>query len=64
MALGKTLRRMLLWIAALMASPAMIVGCAGIRPYEHRNHREEGMEKGLFTGSKGELVIIRETDEE
>jgi hypothetical protein len=38
-------------------------------PYEPRNNREEGPEKGLFTGSDGEFVILRkgekpETDSE
>jgi hypothetical protein len=38
-------------------------GCAGIKPYEPRDHREEGPEKGLFTGSEGEFVIFRKADE-
>jgi hypothetical protein len=36
---------------------------AGIEPYEPRNNRQEGPEKGLFTGSEGEFVIFRKTDE-
>jgi hypothetical protein len=28
-------------------------------PYEPRNNREEGPEKGLFSGSQGEFVIFR-----
>jgi hypothetical protein len=45
-----------------------MAGCAGIEPYEPRNNREEGPEKGLFTGSQGEWVILgpkaEETDAE
>jgi hypothetical protein len=47
----------LLLIAVIMA------GCAGIEPFEPRNHREEGPEKGLFTGSEGEFVILRKAEE-
>ena len=47
---------------SLMAS-LFVTGCAGIEPYEPRNHREEGPQKGLFTGSKGEFVIFRKADE-
>jgi hypothetical protein len=36
----------------------LVVGCAGTEPYEPRNDREEGPEKGLFTGSQGEWVIL------
>ena len=41
----------------------LVTGCAGIEPYEPRDNREEGMEKGLFTGSEGEFVIYRKADE-
>jgi hypothetical protein len=41
----------------------LLIGCGGIQPYEPRNHREEGPEKGLFTGSEGEWVIFRKADE-
>ena len=41
----------------------LFTGCAGISPYEPRDNREEGMEKGLFTGSAGEFVIYRKADE-
>ena len=41
----------------------LFTGCAGISPYEPRDTREEGLEKGLFTGSEGEFVIFRKTDE-
>lgn len=55
--------RRLMYIAALMAL-LVISGCSGITPDGNlRNNREEGPEKGLFTGSKGEFVIIAPTPE-
>jgi hypothetical protein len=42
----------------------LVAGCAEIKPYEPRDHREEGPEKGLFTGSEGEFVIFRNADGE
>ena len=41
----------------------LVAGCAGIKPYEPRDYREEGPEKGLFTGSEGEFIIFRKADE-
>jgi hypothetical protein len=38
---------------------ALLARCAGMEPYEPRNNREEGPEKGLFTGDEGEFVIFR-----
>jgi hypothetical protein len=37
----------------------LVVGCSGFKPFEPRDHREEGPERGLFTGSQGEWVIYR-----
>ena len=48
-------------VALLVA--LLVTGCAGIKPYEPRNNREEGPQKGLFTGSEGEFVIFRKADE-
>ena len=62
MGISKTLRRKALWIGPLLVA-LLFTGCAGISPYEPRDTREEGLEKGLFTGSKGEFVIFRKTDE-
>ena len=56
-------RRKALWIGLLLVALLVIAGCAGIEPYEPRNNREEGPEKGLFTGSEGEFVIFRKADE-
>ena len=61
MGISRTLRRKALWIGPLLV--LLVAGCAGIKPYEPRNNREEGMEKGLFTGSEGEFVIFRKADE-
>jgi hypothetical protein len=40
---------LLLWL--------IVAGCSSITPYQPRNNREEGPERGIFTGSKGEFVI-------
>jgi hypothetical protein len=45
-------------IAALLLMWLFVTGCSGITPYQPRNNREEGPEKGVFTGSKGEFVIL------
>jgi hypothetical protein len=58
-----TSRGKVLVIVALLAASLVIFGCAGIKPYEPRDHREEGPEKGLFTGSEGEFVILRKAEE-
>ena len=46
------------WTVVLLLIVAVMAGCAGIKPYDPPNHREEGPEKGLFTGSQGEWVIV------
>ena len=43
----------------VLAVSVIVTGCTGMSPYEPRNNREEGPEKGLFSGSKGEFVIFR-----
>ena len=52
--------RLIPWFLALM----VVSGCSGIEPLELTNTREEGPEKGLFSGSDGEFVILRRTDED
>jgi len=52
------------WTAVLLLMVVVMAGCAGIEPYEPRNNREEGPEKGLFTGSQGEWVIVGPKAEE
>jgi len=44
-------------VALLLMWFFFITGCSGITPYQPRNNREEGPERGIFTGSKGEFVI-------
>ncbi|UCF01331.1 MAG: hypothetical protein JSV14_13275 [Deltaproteobacteria bacterium] len=63
MGISRTHRQKALWIGTLLVALLVIAGCAGIEPYEPRDNREEGQEKGLFTGSEGEFVIFRKTDE-
>jgi hypothetical protein len=46
----------------VLLSAFFVVGCAGIEPYEPRNDREEGSERGLFSGSEGEFVVFRRAD--
>lgn len=46
-------------IAALVAATAIITGCSGMMPFDLHNNREEGPEKGLFSGSSGEFVIYQ-----
>jgi len=56
-----TLGRTALFIGPLL-SALLVVGCSGIKPYQPRDYREEGPERGLFTGSQGEWVIYREEE--
>jgi hypothetical protein len=62
MGMFRTHRRKALWIGLLLAV-LVVAGCAGIKPYEPRDYREEGPEKGLLTGSEGEWVIFRKAHE-
>ena len=62
MGISKTHRRKALLISLLLLV-LLVAGCAGIEPYEPRNNREEGPQKGLFSGSEGEFVIYRKADE-
>ena len=55
-------RQKALWIGPLLVA-LLVAGCAGIKPYEPRDYRQEGLEKGLFTGSAGEFVIFRKANE-
>ena len=62
MGIYKTLRRKALLIGLLLLA-LLFAGCAGIKPYKPRDYREEGLERGLFTGSEGEFVIFKKADE-
>ena len=48
----------------LLLALIVVSGCSGIEPLELTNTREEGPEKGLFSGTDGEFVILRRTDED
>ena len=49
--------RKFLYIAFLVVA-LLVNGCAGMEPYEPRDHREEGPEHGLISGEAGEFVIF------
>ena len=51
-------------VVTFFALMVFIVGCSGITPIELRNEREEGPQKGLFSGSAGEFVIFSYTPPE
>ena len=57
----KIIRRTL-WIGPLLVA-LLIAGCAGFKPYKPRDYRQEGLERGLYTGSAGEWIIYRKADE-
>jgi len=44
-------------LAAALLAVWLVAGCSGVAPYEPRNHREEGPQQGVFTGSAGEFSI-------
>ena len=51
-----------LWVGPVLAT-LLVSGCAGLKPYESRDYREEGPKQGLFSGSEGEFVIFRKPEE-
>lgn len=57
MGIYRTLGRKALLIGLLLLA-LLFVGCADIKPYTPRDYREEGLERGLFTGSQGKWVIL------
>jgi hypothetical protein len=59
MGIGNKHSRKTRWTVVLLLIMVVMAGCAGIQPYEPRNNREEGPQKGLFTGAQGEWVILR-----
>ncbi|MBW2690583.1 MAG: hypothetical protein JRC99_11705 [Deltaproteobacteria bacterium] len=42
----------------------VIAGCSGIEPLELTNTREEGPERGLFSGPDGEFIIYQKANED
>ncbi len=55
-------KRNALWIGSLLMA-LLVNSCAGIEPYAPRDHREEGLKRGLFSGADGEFVIYGNLDE-
>ncbi len=62
MAISRTHRWTVLGVEFLLVG-LLVTGCAGYEPYEPRDEREEGPKKGLFSGSEGEFVIFKKTEE-
>ena len=58
---GPKLGQKALWIVVFLVI-LLVAGCAGIKPYEPYDYRQDGPKKGLFTGSAGEFVIYRKAD--
>ena len=58
MTIAGTPGRVALWIGPLLMA-LVVTGCAGFQPFEPRNDRVEGPERGLFSGETGEFVIFR-----
>ncbi len=49
------IRGLMAWFVLLL----IVSGCSGIEPYTPTNHRVEGPESGLFSGSEGGFVIYQ-----
>lgn len=45
-------------LIGLLLIALLVAGCAGVKPYEPHDYREDGLKRGLFTGSKSEWVIL------
>lgn len=58
MYLFNIIRAIIVWSLLLL----IVSGCSGIEPYTPTNHREEGPESGLFSGSEGGFVLYRKGD--
>ena len=48
--------------AGLVLLTLLVTGCEGLTPYEARDYRENGPERGVFTGSEGEFIIYRKVE--
>jgi len=51
-------------LLVIMLFSILLAGCAGMKPYEPRNNREEGPKNGLFSGPQGEFVVLRKAEAE
>ena len=43
----------------VLLTAMLVSACAGVEPFEPRNDRVEGPQRGLFSGEAGEFVIFR-----
>ena len=41
----------------------LAVGCSDIKPYKPHDYRQDGLKRGLFSGSKGEFIIYQKVAE-
>ena len=62
MGIFRTLGRKALLIGLSLVT-LLAVGCAGIKPYKPHDYREDGLKRGLFSGSKGEFIIYKKVAE-
>lgn len=50
------------WSRARLVCPLLIAltvaGCEGMEPYDPPNEREDGPQRGIFSGADGEFVLI------
>jgi hypothetical protein len=46
----------------VLLTAMLVSACAGVEPFEPRNDRVEGPQRGLFSGEAGEFVIFRRED--
>ena len=54
--------RRAVWISSLLVT-LLLTACAGVEPFEPRDYREEGPERGLLSGADGEFVFYINLDE-
>jgi hypothetical protein len=45
------------WVSSAAVLLLLCLSVTGCTPYQPRNHREEGPDRGIFSGAKGEFVI-------
>jgi hypothetical protein len=58
----RTDNRKALWISSLLVT-LLLTACAGVEPFEPRDLREEGPERGMLSGADGEFVFYINLDE-
>lgn len=48
----------------MLLALCLAAGCTGFEPYEPRNDRVKGPDRGLVSGEAGEFVVYREDEED